>query len=244
MKVAAIIEARVSSSRLPGKVLMPIGSKNSLEHICDRLSKVLEISEICIATTENQTDDIIENWARMRDLPIYRGSENDVLSRVLGAADMLSAEIIVEITGDCPFVDPLMVDQYLEILKSNDLDYVSNNIVSTYPDGFDVQVFLTEALRKSSGLASKREEREHVTMHIRQNPRIFKTLNIVAPKPYRYPEISVTLDTKEDLEVLRFIAKNFKDSDLPSHMQIIDFLIANPEISKINSGITRKGFGI
>lgn len=242
--MAAIIEARVSSSRLPGKVLMPIGSKNSLEHICDRLSKVLEISEICIATTENQTDDIIENWARMRDLPIYRGSENDVLSRVLGAADMLSAEIIVEITGDCPFVDPLMVDQYLEILKSNDLDYVSNNIVSTYPDGFDVQVFLTEALRKSSGLASKREEREHVTMHIRQNPRIFKTLNIVAPKPYRYPEISVTLDTKEDLEVLRFIAKNFKDSDLPSHMQIIDFLIANPEISKINSGITRKGFGI
>ena len=242
--MAAIIEARVSSSRLPGKVLMPIGSKNSLEHICDRLSRVLEISEICIATTEHQSDDIIENWARMRDLPIYRGSENDVLSRVLGAADMLSAEIIVEITGDCPFVDPLMVDQYLEILKSNDLDYVSNNIVSTYPDGFDVQVFLTEALRKSSGLASKREEREHVTMHIRQNPRIFKTLNIVAPKPYRYPEISVTLDTKEDLEVLRVIAKNFKDSDLPSHMQIIDFLIANPEISKINSGITRKGFGI
>lgn len=242
--MAAIIEARVSSSRLPGKVLMPIGSKNSLEHICDRLSRVLEISEICIATTEHQSDDIIENWASMRDLPIYRGSENDVLSRVLGAADMLSAEIIVEITGDCPFVDPLMVDQYIEILKNNDLDYVSNNIVSTYPDGFDVQVFLTEALRKSSGLASKREEREHVTMHIRQNPRIFKTLNMVAPKPYRYPEISVTLDTREDLEVLRFIAKNFKDSDLPSHMQIIDFLIANPEISKINSGITRKGFGI
>jgi len=242
--VAAIIEARVSSSRLPGKVLMPIGSKNSLEHICDRLSKVLEISEICIATTENECDDIIENWARTRNLPIYRGSENDVLSRVLGAADMLSADIIVEVTGDCPFVDPLMVDQYIEILKNNDLDYVSNNIVSTYPDGFDVQVFLTEALRKSSGLASKQEEREHVTMHIRQNPLIFKILNIVAPKPYRHPEISVTLDTKEDLEVLRFIAKNFKDLDLPSHMQIIDFLIANPEISQINSGIARKGFGI
>lgn len=244
MKVAAIVEARMSSSRLAGKVLMPIGSKNSLEHIYDRLSKVLEISEICIATTENQSDDIIENWGSIRGLPIYRGSENDVLSRVLGAADMLSAEIIVEVTGDCPFVDPLMVDQYIEILKDNDLDYVSNNIVSTYPDGFDIQVFLTEALRKSSGLASTREEREHVTMHIRQNPQIFKTLNIVAPKPYRYPEISVTLDTKEDLEVLRLIAENFKDIDLPSHTQIIDYLLANPEICEINSGIERKGFGI
>ena len=244
MKVVAIVEARMSSSRLAGKVLMPIGSKNSLEHIHERLSKVLEISEICIATTDNLTDDVIENWANTLGLSVYRGSENDVLSRVLGAADMLSAEIIVEITGDCPFVDPLMVDQYIEILKNNDLDYVSNNIVPTYPDGFDVQVFLTKALRKSSTLVSTREEREHVTMHIRQNPRIFKTLNIIAPRPYRHPEISVTLDTKEDLEVLSFIAKNFKDSDLPSHMQIIDFLIANPEISKISSGIARKGYGI
>ena len=244
MKVAAIIEARMSSSRLPGKVLTSIGSKNSLEHICDRLNKVLEISEICIATTENQSDDIIENWARMRNLTTFRGSENDVLSRVLGAADMVAAEIIVEITGDCPFVDPLMVDQYIEILKSNDLDYVSNNIVSTYPDGFDVQVFLTKALRKSSTFALTREEREHVTIHIRQNPQIFKTLNMVAPKLYRYPEMSVTLDTKEDLEVLRLIAEEFKDLALPSHMQIIDFLLANPEISQINSGVARKGFGI
>ena len=141
MKVAAIVEARMSSSRLAGKVLMPIGLKNSLANIYDRLSKVLEISEICIATTENQSDDIIENWASIRGLPIYRGSENNVISRVLGAADMLSAEIIVEVTGDCPFVDPLMVNQYIEILKDSDLDYVSNNIVSTYPDGFDVQVF-------------------------------------------------------------------------------------------------------
>ena len=146
MKVAAIVEARMSSSRLAGKVLMPIGSKNSLEHIYDRLSKVHEISEICIATTEKQSDDIIENWANIRGLAIYRGSENDVLSRVLGAADMLSAEIIVEITGDCPFVDPLMVDQYIEILKDNDLDYVSNNITSTYPVRFDIQVFYQEAV--------------------------------------------------------------------------------------------------
>ena len=93
-------------------------------------------------------------------------------------------------------------------------------------------------------MAITREEREHVTMHIRQNPQIFKTQNIVAPKSYRYPEMSVTLDTKEDLEVLRLIANHFTDVDPPSHMEIIDFLLANPEISHINSGIQRKGFGI
>jgi spore coat polysaccharide biosynthesis protein SpsF len=234
----------MASTRLPGKVLEKIGVMNSLEHIVHRINKVDGIDGICIATTQNRNDDAIQDMALKLGVGYYRGSEEDVLSRVLESAQKFAAEVVVEITGDCPFVDPIMVDQYLEIFENNDLDYVSNNIVSTYPDGFDVQVFLTKALRKSSSMASTREEREHVTMHIRQNPRIFKTLNIVAPKPFRYPEFSVTLDTKEDLEVLRLIAENFKDLDLTSHMQIIDFLVANPEISQINSGVERKRFGI
>ena len=243
-KVVCIIEARMASTRLPGKVLKDIGGRNSLEHIINRIKSLGNISEICLATTTGTEDQVIIELAKSLGVKHYRGSEHDVLSRVLRAAEMLSAEIIVEITGDCPFVDPMMVDQYIEILKNNDLDYVSNNIVSTYPDGFDVQVFLTKALKKSSSMAITREEREHVTMHIRQNPQIFKTQNIVAPKSYRYPEMSVTLDTKEDLEVLRLIANHFTDIDSPSHMEIIDFLLANPEISHINSGIQRKGFGI
>jgi spore coat polysaccharide biosynthesis protein SpsF len=243
-KVVCIIEARMASTRLPGKVLKDIGGRNSLEHIVKRIKSLGNISEICLATTTRTEDQVIIELAKSLGVKHYRGSDHDVLSRVLGAAETSSAEIIVEITGDCPFVDPSMVDQYIEIIKTNNLDYVSNNITSTYPDGFDVQVFLTEALKKSSCMATTREEREHVTMHIRQNPQIFKTLNIVAPKPYRYPEISVTLDTKEDLEVLRLIAHHFFDVDSPSHMQIIDFLLANPEISKINSGIERRGFGI
>jgi len=243
-KVVCIIEARMASTRLPGKVLKDIGGRNSLEHIINRIKSLGNISEICLATTTGTEDQVIIELAKSFGIKHYRGSEHDVLSRVLGAAEMLSAEIIVEITGDCPFVDPIMVDQYIEIMKTNNLDYVSNNIISTYPDGFDVQVFLTEALKKSSSMATTREEREHVTMHIRQNPQVFKTLNIIAPKSYRYPEMSVTLDTKEDLEVLRLIAHHFVDIDSPSHIQIIDFLLANPGISQINSGIARKGFGI
>jgi len=244
MKTVAIIEARMKSTRLPGKVLRQIGEKSSIEHIVERLKEVKDISNICIATTKHKSDDVIEEFASSRNYHVYRGSEEDVLSRVIGAAEALSAEIIVEITGDCPFVDPILVDQYLEILLSNGLDYVSNNIVASYPDGFDVQVFSTEALKRSSKAAITQAEREHVTMHIRQNPQIFRTLNIIAPKPFRHPNLSVTLDTKEDLEVLRLISENFRENGMPDHMEIIKFLLANPEISSINSGVQRKGFGI
>lgn len=244
MKTVAIIEARMKSTRLPGKVLKQIGGKNSIEHIVERLKKVTAISDICIATTNHESDDVIEELANSRNYRVYRGSEEDVLSRVLSAAEALSAEIIVEITGDCPFVDPILVDQYLEILVSNELDYVSNNISPTYPDGFDVQVFLTEALKKSSKASITQAEREHVTMHIRQNPQIFRTLNIIAPKPFRHPSLSVTLDTNEDLEVLRLILENFRDEGIPDHMEITKFLLANPEIASLNSSIQRKGFGI
>lgn len=244
MKTVAIIEARMSSSRLPGKVLMPIGTDSSLGHICSRLEKVPRISNICIATTTLQEDNVIEKWAVARNLLVYRGSSDDVMSRVLGAAEKLSSEIIVEITGDCPFVDPIMVDQFIEILIDNKVDYVSNNIVSTYPDGFDVQVFRTEILRHSSKIALSKEEREHVTMHIRRSPHMFRNINIIAPKPYRYPNLSVTLDTEEDLIVLRKIADSFVDITSTSYVEIVNFLLTNPEIARINSSIKRKGFEI
>ena len=140
-RVVCIIEARMASTSIPSKVLKVIGGRKSLEHIIDRIRSVDTISEICLAITTRNEDQVIYELAIASGVKCYRGSENDVLSRVLGAADMLSAEIIVEVTGDCPFVDPLMVNQYIEILKDRDLDYVSNNIVSTYPDGFDIQVF-------------------------------------------------------------------------------------------------------
>jgi spore coat polysaccharide biosynthesis protein SpsF len=243
MKVGIIVEARMKSTRLPGKVLTPIGSKNSLEHIQQRL-KSLENMELCIATTKSKLDDEIEHWANSLGIFTYRGSEEDVLSRVLGAAHELNLDVIVEVTGDCPFVDPNLVDQFLEILVCNGADYVSNNIVSTFPDGFDVQVFHIDALKRSDLLAHKREEREHVTMHIRQNPQLFKTINIIAPRPYRHPELSVTLDTKEDLEVLRLIDEHFKNAQIANYMEITNFLLNNPRISRINSSVKRKGYGL
>jgi spore coat polysaccharide biosynthesis protein SpsF (cytidylyltransferase family) len=155
---------------------------------------------------------------------------------------MINARIIVEVTGDCPFVDSHLVEQFLQIFAQNKLDYLSNNIVPSYPDGFDIQIFTIEALELSNQLAVSKAEREHVTMHIKHNPNMFKILNIVAPKEYRQPQLSVTLDTFEDLEVLRILEAQLSDNELNSYEEITSFLIANPSISSINQQIERKGY--
>ena len=243
MKIVGIIEARMKSTRLPGKVLKSIGNYNSIEHIVRRLRKVNDISDICVATTVDESDDEIAGFAQIIGVKIFRGSENDVLLRVLEAADSLSAEIIVEITADCPFVDPQMVRDLLQVFLTGDFEYVSNNVIPSFPDGFDIQIFRTETLRRSSYFAKSLAEREHVTMHIRQNPGIFRICNVEAPHVVRHPNLSVTLDTKEDLDVLRKISDHFGPSYFPNHIEITKYLLSNPEISKINSAITRRGFG-
>ena len=232
----------MDSERLPGKVLKKIGDKNSLEHIVQRMQKVEEIDSICIATTFNDKDDEIEELSKKLAVGCYRGPEEDVLKRVLGSARIFRAKVIVEITGDCPFVDPHLVEQFLQIFLQSDLDYLSNNILPSYPDGFDIQIFTTEALEISSLHALSHAEREHVTMHIKHNPQMFKILNIVAPKKYRYPSLSVTLDTFEDLEVLRILKAKLSEIELTSYEKITSFLLDNPDICSINGQVVRKGY--
>jgi spore coat polysaccharide biosynthesis protein SpsF len=241
-KIVCIIEARMSSSRLPGKVMEKIGNRNSLEHIVHRIRNVEAIDNICIATSTNTEDDKIEKLSRIMGVDCYRGSEEDVLERVLECALFFGATVIVEITGDCPFVDADLTEQYLQIFLQNDLDYLSNNIFPSYPDGFDIQIFRTEALKLSNVHALSQAEREHVTMHIKNNPDLFKVVNIVAPKKYRFPNLSVTLDTREDLEVLRILESKLDDKELNSYQGITSFLISNPSISSINQHIVRKGY--
>ena len=241
-KIVCIIEARMTSSRLPGKVMEKIGNRNSLEHIVHRIRNVEAIDNICIATSTNKGDDRIEELSRNMGVDCYRGSEEDVLERVLECAIFLGATVIVEITGDCPFVDAELTEQFLQIFLQNDLDYLSNNISPSYPDGFDIQIFSTEALKLSSAQALSRAEREHVTMHIKNNPDLFKIINIVAPKQYRFPDLSVTLDTSEDLEVLRILESQLGEKELNSYQDITSFLISNPSVSSINQQIVRKGY--
>ena len=152
MRYIATIEARMTSSRLPGKPLMLAAGKTMLEHLVERLRAAPSIDGIVLATTENATDDQLCDAGHTLGIDVFRGSENDVMNRVLGAAESAKADVIVEITGDCPLIDHNIVEQCIRMHKVHNADYVSNVMVRSYPDGMDVEIFTMNALEKASKL--------------------------------------------------------------------------------------------
>jgi len=179
MKIVAIIEARMTSSRLPGKVLMEVLDKPILHYLVARLKRVQLLDEIVLATTTNSTDNSLVEFANSENIKCYRGSEDDVMSRVVGAAESVDADLIVEITGDCPIIDPNIIEQAIQTYINNNVDYVSNAHVRSYPDGMDVQVFSLNVLKKSLNMTDDILDHEHVTLHIRNHPELFSHLNLV-----------------------------------------------------------------
>ena len=172
MKIIATIEARLTSSRLPGKIMMQAAGKPMLEFLVDRLRAVSSIDDIVLATTVNSTDDILVEFSEKVDIACYRGSEEDVMSRVIGAAESLDADLIVEITSDCPIIDPEIIEQTIQMFKVHNADYVSNCHVRSYPVGMDVQVFPLEILQRSAVMTNDDLDHEHVTLHIRNTKEI------------------------------------------------------------------------
>ena len=234
----------MASTRLPGKVMLPLGNKNVIQVIIERLKKSSLISEICVATTTNDEDNVLVDFLKSIGTSVFRGSEENVLERVLQAAQSHSAQIIVEITGDCPFVDPNEIDRMIEQLMLNDLEYVANNFQTTYADGFDIQVYYTYILEELSKLALTQVEKEHVTMRIRQNPQLYKTRNLTAPPRLHRPQYSVTLDTNEDYEVIKKVYENMEIKHGSNYgiFEITQFLDENPEVTALNDFIARKGY--
>ena len=151
-----------------------------LATLVKRLKSVDSIDQIVLATTTNHTDDILVSEAEALSISVYRGSEDNVLDRVLKAADSVNGKTIVEITGDCPLIDPNIIEQCIKIYECHNVDYVSNVIERSYPDGMDVQVFDVEVLRKSSTMTTDPLDLEHVSLHIRNNPEIFSRIHLIA----------------------------------------------------------------
>ena len=161
MKIVATIEARMTSSRLPGKVLLPAAGRPMLAHLTRRLKTVPSIDEIVLATTTNATDDVLAEFAVQDGIRVFRGSEDDVMGRVVGAAESADADVVVEITGDCPLIDPDLVEQTIRVFKRNEKAvYCANSFISSYPDGMDTQVFTVEALRTSAVMTDDPLDRE------------------------------------------------------------------------------------
>jgi len=238
MMVIAIVQARMGSTRLPGKVLQTILEKTVLEHIVERLGCSKLVDKIIVATTKERTDDEIEHLCNRINITCFRGSQDDVLDRFYRAALMFSTDIIVRITADDPLKDPEIVDKAIQIMLENDYDYVSNTIEPTYPEGIDVEVFTFAALKKAHQEARRASEREHVTPYIWKNPDKFKIYNFKNGEDFS--SLRWTLDTEDDLIFIRKVyAALYKEGQIFLMKDILELIKKEPTLSLINKGHER-----
>jgi spore coat polysaccharide biosynthesis protein SpsF len=241
MRIIATIEARMNSSRLPGKVLKPILGIPTLELLIERLRRARNVNGIVVATTENPADDAIEELARAVRVGCYRGSENDVLDRVLKAAHSARADVIVEVTGDCPLFDPGVVDRLVECYLSNRFDYVANTLYRTFPRGLDTQVFATRTLEEVSRLTQDPADREHVSLYIYEHPERFSLHNVESGLPEKHWQHRLTVDTPEDFALIETIFERLYPQNPAFTLQdVIALLEREPDLAEINQEIRQK----
>lgn len=237
-KVVVSIEARMNSSRLPGKMLMEIGNKPIIQHLVDRLRSCKTIDDIVIATTSNSADDPLVEWANNYKVKTFRGSEDDVLERVIDANHFMQSDIIVEITGDCPFTDPDIVDVGVNTFLNNDIDYLTNCEIPSAPPGLFVQVFRFEDLKKIGNTVDDPAVREHVSLYFYENPDKYKIFHLMTSAKLNLPEgVRIYLDYPEDLKFLSSLYDVLKNrgKEFFSAQDIADVLKEKPELTEINS---------
>lgn len=238
--ICAIIQARMGSERLPGKVLKKIGSLTMLENVVLRAKQSRLLDDICVATSQKEEDLAVADAMKGYDVKIFRGDEEDVLSRYDQAADFCDCKIIVRITADCPLIDPTIIDYAIKELISGGFDYLSNTIERTYPRGMDVEVFTREVLKKATRHANERFQREHVTPYIWQNGHKFKIGQIKADIDHSMYRL--TVDTEEDYKLAREVydrAFNVKGNSF-GYKDLVDILKKEPHLVEINREIRQK----
>ena len=203
-RVVVIVQARMGSSRLPGKVLMDLHGRPLLERQIERLRRSRTVDAIVIATSTHARDDAIAEVAERVGVGVFRGPEDDVLARYVGAADAFQADVVVRGTADCPLVDPEVLDRCVErLLEDDDLDYVSNTLQRTYPRGLDVEVLRRSVLERAHHEATDPGDREHVTGFIWRQPERFRLANVVDCEDRS--ALRWTVDTQDDLDVVRAV---------------------------------------
>ena len=238
MKIIAIIQARMGSTRLPGKMMLDLYGKPVIERVFERIKPSHFINEIWLATTINPEDDVLVDWAQKNKIKFFRGSSDDVLDRFYQAAAPIQADAIVRITGDCPLHDFQVIDKVIAEYVQGGHDYVSNSHPPTYPDGLDLEVFSFQALKKAWSEAELKSEREHVTPYIWKHPDIFKIKNVV--NAVDLSDQRWTLDTKEDWEFLKIIFQEIEIRKEYGHLsEVVAILQEHPEWLKINSQYKR-----
>lgn len=251
-QIDVIVEARIRSSRLPGKVLLPAVGKPLLGLMVERLKRIEQVDNIIIATTVNDPDDRIADLADDLGVVCFRGDEDDVLGRVVKAAQKFGTEIIVEITGDNPLVDPILsgdvINAYLDHeseidFAANDLGCYRNDVEVMIPLGFNTKVFSRELLELVEAETNHPIDREHVVNYIVKRDNKFRLLDVKAEGIYHRPDLRFTLDTQEDYRVIKAVFEDlyFKNPNFDAK-EIIGFLDANPQLRDINKHIVQRKY--
>jgi len=229
--VVCIVQARMGSQRLPGKILIELDKYEVYQWVYHRLKSSRLINKIVFATTTNSLDDEFVVKLKNESINYYRGDEQDVLSRYYTVASLEKADTIVRVTCDCPLIDSTLIDKGLLVHKENSMHYTSNVIPPTFPDGFDFEIFSFEILESAHKKAKESQEREHVTTWI-----IKKTENRKnsIQSQENYGNFRVTLDTPEDLVLLRKLICDGRITKSTSYEEILAFLISRPDLTNIN----------
>jgi spore coat polysaccharide biosynthesis protein SpsF len=234
----AIIQARMASTRLPGKVLVDICGKPLLQRVIERVRATPVISRIVVATTTESTDDVLADWCMAHDVPVYRGRVDDVLDRFWQCAQQHPAEFIVRVTADDPLKDPVIIAQAVALCASApEVDYASNTLQPSYPEGLDIEVVRFRTLERAAREAKLPSEREHVMPYVWKNPDRFVLRGFSMQ-----PDLSHwrwTVDKPADLKLVRNIFAHFADQPLVGHQAVIAWLNENPELLAINLGTIR-----
>jgi spore coat polysaccharide biosynthesis protein SpsF len=238
MKVAAIIQARMGSTRLPGKVLMDLGGETTLSRVVRRLLRAASLQEVAVATTGADKDKAIVEACRRMGVACVTGSEQDVLDRYLQAAEKLGTQVIVRITSDCPLIDPELVDQVVESLIERHADFCCNVLPRTYPRGLDAEAFTKEALEKTWEVSDQPHQREHVTPLFYERPDLFRLATVRGQQ--EWSQYRWTLDTPEDLLLIRAIYSNFENRDDFTWREVVTLMQDSPELAAINAHVVQK----
>lgn len=244
MKVVIIVQARMTSTRLPGKVLKQIQGKSLLEYQLERLRRVKLADEIVIATTTNETDQPIVEFCERLGVACFRGSEHDVLARYHDAATLHQADMVVRVTSDCPLIDPAVIDQVIGFFLNHieEYDYVTNCLKRTYPRGMDAEVLSFQVLHEAFVEAVEPEEREHVTPFIYRHPERYRLANIDFSENQEHHRW--TVDTPEDFELVEKILTALYPVHPDFSLEdVLDLLQRHPNWANINAHVEQKKLG-
>ena len=232
MRIAAIIQARMGSTRLPGKVLADLAGQPMLARVVNRTARAKTLDKVVVATTTDSADAVIADLCAQNCWPFFRGDRDDVLDRYCQAAKAHGAEVVVRITSDCPFIDPEIIDRVVRVFLEKNPDYASNTLKRTYPRGLDVEVVTLVSLIRACHECSDPYQRVHVTPYICQNPHLFQIISVTSEADYS--DHRWTVDTPEDLEFARAVYLQLSDKDAFTWRDVLNILAEEPALKKIN----------